>query len=165
MTKVRISYFGMDGEGRNLTEAKKDAGNKIEKALAGSYTPEILTHRGYAVLLYREPSGWASRLIADPQRGLVGGHVYGSSIGTYERVKQSTLLNLAQLGWEPKDGLDAPEFVRGREMVNEFTGWVRFQMRYAFARNEKGLSDFDAHAYAGCDPSRPELWLPEGASA
>lgn len=32
---IKITYYGMDGEGRTVKEAKADAGTKIEAALKG----------------------------------------------------------------------------------------------------------------------------------
>ena len=75
---ARITYFGMEGEGRNLTEAKRDAGRKVEQALEGSYTPELIgdISKGYAMLLVRQPKlGWESILLYPGKEGAL----YGSS--------------------------------------------------------------------------------------
>jgi hypothetical protein len=55
MATVRVTHYGMDGSGRNVTEAKRDAGRKIEAALSGHYTPEVAARKGWAALVFREP--------------------------------------------------------------------------------------------------------------
>ena len=57
-SKVTIEYFGMEGIGKNVTEAKKDAGRKIEKAMTGGYTPVILSAGDDTVVIFRSPDGW-----------------------------------------------------------------------------------------------------------
>lgn len=156
MQTVRISYYGVDGEGRNVTEAKKDAGRKIEAALAGHYTPELLCHRGFAILVYREPSGWCSRLVADPERGVVDGKVWGTNNGSYDEAKRAALSHLADLGWTAADGLEPPSFLTDRRLIADYRTKAEFQLRYQRAR-ALGLKDQDAHSFAGRDPSRPDL--------
>lgn len=66
---VRITYYGMDGEGRNVTEAKKDAGRKIEEALHGNYTPFVLARDGVAFVAHRNPQGWGYTIFRDDESG------------------------------------------------------------------------------------------------
>lgn len=56
--KVRITHYGMEGEGRTLTEAKCNAGQKIEAILSGRWEPRIVSAHGQARLVYRDPLGW-----------------------------------------------------------------------------------------------------------
>lgn len=156
MSTVRIDYFGMSGEGKTVTDAKRDAGRKIEAALAGSYTPEILAWRGYAILIYREPAGWCNRLIADPERGIVEGRIWGTSYGSREEATAAAQAHLADLGWKEEDGEEPPPFLKDRRLIADYQYKARFHARYNFARR-RGFSDQDAHSYAGHNPSRPEL--------
>ena len=156
MSTVRIDYYGVEGEGRTVTDAKRDAGRKIEAALAGSYTPEILVWRGYAILIYREPTGWCNRLIADPERGIVEGRVWGTNYGSKEEAVSYAQDHLADLGWQESDGEEPPPFLKGRKQIGDYRSKVQFRQRYNFARR-RGFSDCDAHSYAGHNPSRPEL--------
>lgn len=55
---VSITYFGMDGIGRTVTEAKRDAGAKIERALNGNYWPVMLSAGEHTYIAYRDPCGW-----------------------------------------------------------------------------------------------------------
>lgn len=156
MATVTVEYYGMSGSGRNVTEAKRDAGRRIEAALSGHYTPEILSHRGIAILVYREPQGWCNRIIADPERGIIAGRIHGSNHGTREECVRAALNHLAQLGWTHDDDDEAPDFVKDRADRADFRSWVTFQRRHKRAR-ESGLNSNDAHAYACGAHWRPEL--------
>ena len=164
--KVSIVYYGMDGWGRNVTEAKRDAGARIERALTGSYTPEVYSHRGMAYLVYRTPDGWHAAIIAD-ETGIRPNGVYGvcgCNYGDKAEAVRRALYNLAQLTWTHDDDDEAPEFVKDRSDRSDFRGWVRFQRRCKIAR-ERGMNDADIHAYACENPMRPELWVHERAAA
>jgi hypothetical protein len=65
MPTVRIEYYGVDGEGRNVTEAKQDAGRKITKAMSGSYTPRVLSAGGETIIVFRSPDGWRYGFLRD----------------------------------------------------------------------------------------------------
>lgn len=65
MTTVRIDYFGVEGEGRNVTEAKRNAGHKIEQAMRGSYVPRVLVAGDDAVVIFRTPQHWEYGFIRD----------------------------------------------------------------------------------------------------
>lgn len=156
MATVTIEYYGMDGTGKNVTEAKKDAGEKIKSALSGTYSPEILAWRGYVMLVYREPTGWYSRLIGDPERGMIEGTVYGTNYDSREDAMRSARLNLSQLGWKPQEDDTPPPFLTDREGVADFKSWVLFQQRYAKAK-ATGLNDHECHTYGCGSLGRPDL--------
>ncbi len=147
--KVQIEYFGMQGSGENVTKAKRDAGTKIEAALSGSYTPEILEWRGTAILLYREPSGWCSRIIADKD-GVRSGRVWGTSYGTFEECQRAALAHLADCGYRPEDGDEVPPFLTDRAAIGEYRRKVKFWQRCLKAQ-AAGITDSQQiHAY-GCE--------------
>ena len=155
MTTVNVTYFGMEGSGRNLTEAKREAGRKIEAVLDGNYYPTILSWRDYSILVYREPGGWHAAIIREPQgmRTEVNGCRCGA---TKDEALASARGNLAQLGWAHADGATVPDFLKDRAERSEFLRWIDFQLRYRRAK-ESGLNDNDAHYY-GCGAlGRPEL--------
>jgi hypothetical protein len=159
---LTIKYYGVEGSGRTVTEAKKDAGRKIEIALAGDYNPVIIVWRKHAYLIYRDPTvGWRDRLICD-EDGVRDGTVFGSFGGDSmdkEYVIAEAKKHLAKLGWEEVDGQEIPSILpfchhRG------WRDWTEFQLRYREAIR-RGMNDNDAHSYAGRNPSRPELWQEE----
>ncbi len=156
MNRITMTYYGVEGTGRTLTEAKKDAGRKIEESLSGDYTPTVLEWRGNAILVWREPSGWGHRYIVHDGK-TVEGRVYACCQDTKEEATRSALNSLAQSGWSHFDVEDwAPEILRDRADIAEFKSWVKFQRRYRVAQG-KGLNDNDAHAYACGSLGRPEL--------
>lgn len=141
MAVVTINYFGMEGRGKNVTEARRAAGAKISRALTGSYDPKILSSRGTAILVYRHPHyGWLHSTIAD-ETGFRSR--LSSGTGTYEDEKETTaaaLAHLAQLTWTADDGLNtAPDINLDKRQLGEFKHWAEFQLRYqaAVAGNEQ----------------------------
>lgn len=157
MATVTIEYFGMSGSGATLTAAKKDAGAKIEKAMSGTYTPTVLTHRGYAVLVFREPNGWDHRIIAEPTGGIREGRVWGGcNYRTEEEATRAAKSHLAQLGWEPGDGLTPPAFLTHKDDIAEYVRQAKFYARFAAAKGF-GLNPDEAHAWALGSFGRPDL--------
>jgi hypothetical protein len=165
MATVRLEYYGVEGVGRTVTEAKRDAGRKIEASLAGYYNPELLEWRGWAILLYRTPAAWHYSIVVEPTAGVRAGVVYGNfrHDRDHKEAKADALAHLAQLGWTHDDGENSPDFLSPPQ-AREMRSWAQFQLRYKTAR-DRGLTDQDCHSYAGRDPSRPELWMNEPAAA
>lgn len=152
--KITLTYYGVEGSGRTVTEAKRDAGRKIEAAFAGSYTPEMLAWRGYAILLYRSPEGWHKALVVDDgvPRESFG---TGSAERDRERARREALMQLAQLGWSHDDGSDVPPFLTDRHEIAEFQSWAEFQRRMRAAKLA-GLEYRDAFDYATRNPARDD---------
>jgi hypothetical protein len=99
---ITIKYYGIEGTGKNVTEAKRDAGSRIEKMLGGDYTPFLIRHGGYVALLTREPAyGWGYRLINDDEQGFIhcGSHVNncGDPRKDFEEIRLHAYRHLAQL--------------------------------------------------------------------
>ncbi len=156
MATISIEYYGVEGSGRTVTEAKKDAGRKIEQSLAGSYKPEIVTHRGFAVMVWREPSGYSVAIIVDPDGGGVRERLCECHYQSKEDAMRSARHMVAQNTWTAEDGTSAPEFMTDRNEIAEFRSWAEFQLRYIKAR-AAGLGSNDAHDWANRNPMRPDL--------
>jgi hypothetical protein len=167
MPRVTVEYYGVEGTGKNVTEAKRDAGEKIKQALDGHYTPTVLVHKGYAILVYRSPFyGWASRIIVDAETGVSvvrEGDVHGGSGRECRKTAiADAYRHLAQLGWKHGDSDEPPEFLTDRADRTSFKEWVEFQVRYRVAI-DRGMGSNDAHSYALRNPQRAELWTGEAA--
>ena len=83
MATVTIEYFGFEGVGRNVTEAKRDAGRKIEALHRGSWSPILLDGGSYRMLLYRTLDGWRSASIDTD--GKTGGMQWHDSLEEAEK--------------------------------------------------------------------------------
>ena len=166
MTTVNVTYYGMDGAGRNVTEAKRAAGAKIESAMTGSYQPKIFSSRGYAVMVWRDPCGWRNSVIASPN-GFYAEPCYSSGREDYWDECARAILDLAQLTWDgaelippclaESEKLAKREFAKnqntGRRLLGEFASWRGFQLAYRHAKaNGIGENDCDWHRW-GCEHS------------
>ena len=160
MATVQIEYFGMEGIGKTVTEAKRDAGSKIEKAMQRHYQPMILSWRGNTKLLWATTLGWRSCWLTD--NGQMKDEIYGGSGDNSDKDDEirSCLSCLAQSGWKPEDGDSCDLLDKHRlathAMRSDFRSWVKFQLRYRVAK-EKGFNDCDCHAYACGAMFNPEL--------
>jgi hypothetical protein len=52
---VTVTHLGMEGDGRNATEAKKNAEARIEAALTGEWNPYVIIHKGLVAFVVRKP--------------------------------------------------------------------------------------------------------------
>jgi hypothetical protein len=153
---VQITYFGMNGQGKNVTEAKRDAGAKIERAMTGSYDPAIVHYRGHAAIVYRSPDVWHYSLVSD-EEGFRERLCTTGAFDDKEVAMQRARYHVAQNAWQLSDGLAVPSFVTDKSDRMNLESLAKFQIRYARAR-ELGMTDTDSHDFAGMNPARPELW-------
>jgi hypothetical protein len=149
MATVTITYYGVDGTGRNLTEAKRDAGARIERMARHSF-PRIFTHRGYTLVCYVTSCG-ASYSIAHVD---TDGETVGSSSAS--DMHDATISGIKHLlTMVRKEGeFTFPEWAQRRLTHQQLdaieSDWRRndrFQAAYREA-TAQGLADCEAHAYA-----------------
>jgi hypothetical protein len=131
MATVRIDYFGMEGEGPTVTEAKKDAGRRIEAALRDTYTPEIVQLGQWAALVSRDArTGWGYALITNDDGSLRTGAVYGSV--AFGRTKAEALKDakrhIAQLCILDMDDETVLAFV-DKDDHNQIRGYIEWQRK------------------------------------
>jgi hypothetical protein len=158
MATVTIEYFGVEGIGRNVTEAKRDAGHKLEK-LARECFPRIYSWRGHSVVCYATAWGGAYSMIHPDSDGMANGSSCASSREDAEDSGIRHLLSICR-----KEGeFELPSFARNHfsaaELASIIDDWRRndeFQRRYREGV-AKGMNDCDAHSYACGNPARPEL--------
>ena len=145
-TAIRITYYGMDGEGATLKEAKADAARKVERALEGSYTPEMIRFDDWAVLLWREPFGWHYKLIG----GVCAGNLYGCTRGDHDEVREYAIYHLVSATYNPHDDASVERALAYlgthgtlAHIANLKTD-VRFQRAYRQLR-DAGVPESDCH--------------------
>ena len=163
--KVRVTYYGMEGEGKNLTEAKKDAGRKAERAITGSYTPLLISADGHSALVYRIPaSGWWY-VILHPEREQKQS-LYGISTGEdRDDTERRARMHLAQNIFSP-NGPTGLEVIKDRRDRKEHLSWLRFQYCYRAWREAGESNDNLCHSRA-CHDQWPEgvtPWAWDGQS-
>lgn len=148
---ITLDYYGMEGTGRTLTEAKKEAGAKIKAALTGRYSPEVLTLNGQAYLIWREPNGWHSRSLTDSQ-GIRAGEVYGSSgESDYAECVKGAWLQLGMNAWHgPEDNAIVLDAMPDKRIRGELQSWIGFQLAYRHKRAMGDTPDNELHRWA-CD--------------
>lgn len=152
MATVRIDYFGMEGEGRNVTEAKRKAGAKLQAAMSGHYSPTVIAYRGYVSLVFREPHGWCNRLIAEPESGIREGKVYAHPNETTEaEAIRAACRHLADLGMRDDD-TEPPYFLKDRQDIADWRSNHQFRARFRRAMRA-GLDKDQAHNFAGRNPA------------
>ena len=145
MQTVKIEYFGMSGQGKNLTEAKRDAGASIERALSGNYHPWAATAEGHTLIVYRDPWGWWYDLVEpNPESGYLRGV---SGFASLDEAKQHGLSHLCQNIFA-YNGVRATHLLDKNE-AKEFGAWCDWQDAYKSA-SAHGADD----EHARCEASR-----------
>ncbi len=147
---MRITLHGMDGTGRTLTEARRDAGAKIEQALSGSYDPILLPlPNGTIMVGFRTPTeGWAYWFWREGR--LAGGCLCG--ITTREELERVMRRHAAQ-STEDARYLEHPSCTpRDHQDFQDHLVWQR---RYQDAK-ARGMTDTDAHLFACSSPGSPD---------
>lgn len=170
MARVTIEYFGMTGSGATVTEAKRDAGQRIEQALEGDYSPIVARWRGHTVLAFRHPRyEWGYRFLNESAVQSVSQCCSGYT--SREECLRAMLIHIADIGMSVDD---CPESID--PMFEPYTGLRQREIddiKQEFARRltyhqmihsrmteaEKiGLVGEDARDYAMRNPARRELW-------
>ena len=143
MKTIRITYYGMDGEGSTVTDAKRDAGKKIEEALSRIGRVEMVTMQGLSAILYGDKNGYSYKILFpdDPENGRIWGC---SSFGNDKDEAMDHLRNhLAQATWTPAMGENHPDLLGNKA----FSSWARWQLRYITAK-QSGMTDEQARTVA-----------------
>jgi hypothetical protein len=157
MSRIKLDYYGFEGAGRTVKEAKADAGAKIRAALSGDFSPwSALTHDGqWGVIVWREPAnGWAHRLITPGGHGDRGGS-YGRPDRTREEAIRDAVKHLASCA-----GLSAVEALVGQtgplpisymtlSDLDDARRMEAWQERYKTGRATHGMDDTQAREFAG----------------
>ena len=145
MKTVRIEYYGMEGSGRNVTEAKKDASQKLTAAIRGSYEPLLLTLGDHQQLIWRHPrQGWTKTIITDGSNGC-------ATLGYGDRLEceNHARLHMAQNHWDFTNDRECLEFIHDAHDKREFERWVEWQRQYKELINS-GVDDMKARELIRC---------------
>jgi hypothetical protein len=148
-TKITLEYFGFQGQGATVKEAKQDAGRKIDALHQGTWEPVIVTWRGETVLIHRTLEGWLSRFLQhkdEPLKVSTGCQFHGTD--DLKAVIRSVQSHVVQLGWTFEDPIDLfPDFFTNEADRREAISYRQWQIAYRKFKAE-GHSDNDAHRLA-----------------
>lgn len=150
MATIRITYFGVEGEGPTVKAAKQDAGDKLERFVKGSM-PRIYCHKGYTLITYAQPWG-GSYTITHPDSA---GQAIGSSSASDRRDAEFSglrhLFTMARKEGEyeiPDWAMANRDFAAmAKSLRDEWARNDKFQAAYREARS-LGQSDCEAHLHA-----------------
>jgi hypothetical protein len=148
-TKITLEYFGFQGLGATIKEAKQDAGRKIEALHAGSWDPVLVSWRGETILIYRTLEGYYSRFLqhgGDPLKVSAGCQLHGND--DLKSAIRSVQNHVVQLGWTFEDPIDLfPDFYTNESDRREAISYREWQIAYRKFKGE-GHTDNDAHRLA-----------------
>ena len=146
MSKVTLEYFGVEATGRNVTEAKKDAGRKIERFVK-NHSPHYVTFPGFVSVIIPQPqggyciehplfcgecrdTGGSSYTASDLENAIATevGHI--AQLATVAPVSPDTIIREDSPLWK-----QCPEVLRGMA-YRSYISWVNWQVAYQFAPSD-----------------------------
>lgn len=146
---VTATVHGVEGEGRNATEAKAAAIARLEAATDGDYRPVLLRFNAAEALVWRELDGWRYRIIHQDDYGCESG-LFAHCLQEPQITKAALIVaakrHLAQIGWIPGQDDEAIAYVDAGNR-GELARWLRFQNAYRRFKAE-GKSDMECHELA-----------------
>jgi hypothetical protein len=153
---IRITYYGMDGEGSTVREAKADAGNKLERLVRDVTSgPQLYCFGGRMAIVARTKESWSYRLVENGKP--MGGDAYGFE--NFADAQRSALGHMADLAWshdvshdrafaaEAMKCLEAANRERERAIDDLVYRW-QWQRRWKAVRDQ-GFDDNEARNIAG----------------
>ena len=157
MSQIRLTHFGVDGSGRTVTEAKQDAGRKIQALVKELRFPSVYRFpTGIIGVVARTLDGWSYALLYADQDSRTDEHAasgYGDQAATIAAMRRHAAQNLV---FEvPDHGLSVLVDDGARR---EHIGYVNWQLDYRALR-AAGKSEHEAHEAAS---TRWKHWIPEG---
>ncbi len=172
MQSVRLTYFGVEAEGRTLTEARQAAGAKIERCFAEGFGPYIVGHHKYpesfAIVMRADVDSWGYRFY---ERGKLAGAIKtdpcSCGFASAKDAVAACRRHMAQAVCVPSsDDLTGFEFIESETDRRRHLDWIAWQRDFTRLRGE-GRSESEAHAEARSNPDLvrglTEKWL--GAKA
>ncbi len=140
---VTIDYYGVEGTGKNLTEAKKNAGEVIRATLKRVATPpRIIRLKNWMVLIWADAHGWCHKV--QEIDAIESGHLYGCShsSGSEDDVVVAAKRHLADC--VTMTDAEAVAFFSSHPSPdkNSLSEWRRkqgFYRAYHYAKENQGL--------------------------
>lgn len=147
MNTITMTYYGVEGRGRNITEAKRDAGSKIEKAIEGTYEPLILRFHDLVGICSRHPlHGWDYTIVYPDSQMDKQGHIRSCFAGSYDtraEAEQGLRRHIAQNVFNPRDPNSAQEtasFILDERDRKDHLSWCEWHYKIQVLRT-RGYDD------------------------
>lgn len=154
-TEIHLTYYGIEGRGPTVREAKAAAGREIEQIVKRCESDPLLVRiRDQAIIVYPRTSGWTYALITDEaglRTGAQGYRVNGVySQGSFEEIRNAGVKHLAQIAWTHDQ--DDAAFVQALPWLeqrhhSDLQSYFAWQRRYKAAK-DAGKTDNEARDMA-----------------
>lgn len=142
MKTIKVDYFGFEGSGPTVKEAKADAAKKLMAFIKDAeHGPRFLKIEDYLIVTYRTYGTWAYRLFY-PGCG-TGAECIG--MATQEQAEKQGRHHAAQMASTIENV--RTDFLIDPQQQQELIDYFAWQKRYREAR-EEGYCDNDAHRIA-----------------
>lgn len=150
-TQIKVTYFGVEGSGRTIKEAKQDAGRVIERLVA-NHRPEVYQHRSNTLIVYHTATGGEYMMVDAAGEGpRYCCHAMVSFDDARICGLRHMLTNARQVGQ-----YEVPGWVRGiigrtptEQMIEDWRSNDGFQLAYRHAQASGiGEGESDWHRWA-----------------
>lgn len=142
---VRIVYYGMEGEGPTLKEAKADAARKLQAFVKDTFQPAFFAGKTHLLAVIREQWGWTTRVILLAEASENGRIDTCASSGYADREDaiRHARSHLAQLEWRRDGSTDISPYIVDKADAADFAWWARWQRCYK-AWADRGATEEEA---------------------
>lgn len=146
MSTVTVDYYGVSGTGRTVTEAKRDAGEKIKRMVNRS--PKIWAHNGHAVVFSPLADGWMIQFIHPDSAGRIMSSQSSGGTDEEEAIYNALkhLIDMSRNVGEYPIPAWFPGHVDTKRMVGEWKHADSWQLAY---RAAQAAGEPDPHQWAG----------------
>lgn len=131
---IKVEHYGVEGIGRTVGEAKRDAGRKIERMLSGDYSPQMRRRKNVVAFIFRHPMyGWSYVTHVDGEDPSPYPSVHhGFDDHTRDEMIVEATYHAAQVAWDGEDGDELEELARDldRSHKSQLISWAKWQLRY-----------------------------------
>lgn len=156
MSKVKsVSCGVLAAEGETVAEARETLAVMVEDALSGDYRPFFVAYGNYTAVVYREPTGWHYRLLANGVQPGVSRLGFGTFYETREKAIVAAAFHVLDLGSGDEEfhsDDDIPNWLTERRERDVLLHNARFRRAYRWVKaNQPDGRDNDHlwHEWAG----------------
>lgn len=157
---VKVDLYGMEGHGRNITEAKENAGEQIRQVLDGRWEPACILAGNLVAFIWREPGGWGYRIVSASESRMFHNCV---SDDDYKETERACRMHLAQNLMDmadPKSFDLSMSVVENHKDRREHAHYIEWQVCFR-AWHDAGVDRDECHRLCGSVGGWGRTW-PDG---